>query len=82
MDNHTLKECYFGVTDDPKRKVKEQCAAYAKTVSHWKHEVHEIKIELLSEHDSQELAVKTVRVIEKIKKFRPEGYKMLTPSGL
>lgn len=80
--NHHTREVYFGVSQNPQRRVDgSHCAGHTKTIAHWECEVHEIRWFRLSAHRTQTTASARAHEHERTYKHR-QGYAVFLTRGI
>ncbi len=80
--NHATAEVYFGVSQDPERRINgSHCAGHTKTIGHWECGLHEIRWRRLSAHRTQANA--SARAHDHERTYdHPQGYDVFRTAGI
>jgi predicted GIY-YIG superfamily endonuclease len=80
--NHATCEVYFGVSQDPERRINgSHCAGYTRTIGHWVCGVHHIRWHRLSSHRTQPNASARAHAHERAYRH-PQGYAVFRTAGV
>lgn len=82
LDNHTLRETYFGVTNDPNRRISEHCAGDTVALEHWSCARHRITISLGQQVRTQGQASAIAHECERTGSTAPAGYNVIQTAGV
>lgn len=80
--NHATREVYFGVSQDPQRRIDgSHCAGYTKAIRHWECGVDDIRWYRLSAHRTQSNASARAHAHERSYRH-PQGYDVFLTAGV
>lgn len=80
--NHSTGEVYFGVSQDPERRVDgSHCAGHTKTIRHWICGFHRIVWVRVSAHREQFRASSRAHQLERTY-FHPQGFHVFQTAGI
>jgi predicted GIY-YIG superfamily endonuclease len=82
LDNHSQEESYFGVTNNPDRRMPEHCRGQTLALEHWDFENDDIKVVFLHNCENIEDASGIAHEYEKTGDDAPEGYSIIQTGGV
>lgn len=80
--NHDTEEVYFGVSQEPERRVDgSHCAGHTKAIRHWDCGEHKIVWTRVSAHRTQSMASSVAHDHERTYRH-PQGFRVIQTKGI
>ena len=82
LDNRTLEESYFGVTNNPQHRIDEHCAGHTVALGHWDCGSHRITGIILHNGLAKLQASAIAHQYERTGQTAPAGYEVIQTGGV
>jgi hypothetical protein len=79
LDNHTLRQCYFSVTEDLDEDVDAHCGRDSAVLGGWDCDAHDVEFVALGEFPDRSLALEKARAFTAAREPVLDGFQVLVP---